>query len=313
MQTVGLSWEHSFELAAAVAVAGGGLALARNRHARFIGAFLRETAVIGALYGLWRLAGTLSVTDVAGAYARGHWIARLEHDVGLPSEHRVQHLMLGHPLLVQAANLYYATMHFSMMLLFLLWLFVRHRAQYRPVRQVMAWTTLGCLLVQFVPVAPPRMFPELHIVDTGLLYNQSVYSTGLAADQMSAMPSVHVAWAVLVGYYVWRISPSRWRFLGPLHATLTVFVVLVTGNHWWLDAIVAVGVLVVCAWSVYGVRTAWRRLRGPRSVAADVRVEPVDDGRHGAPGLDDLAPRAGGREPGGAAEFPADGERLVPQ
>ncbi|TAM85376.1 MAG: phosphatase PAP2 family protein, partial [Jatrophihabitans sp.] len=195
MQTVGLTWEHSFELAALLAAAGGALALVRDRRARFVGAFLRETAVIGLLYGLWRLAGTLSVTDADGALARGRWIARAQHDLGLPSEHALQAVVLGHPLVVQAANLYYATMHFTTMLVFLIWLFVRHRDRYRPVRQVMAWTTLGCLLVQFVPVAPPRMFPQLQIVDTGMLYHQSVYANGFAADQMSAMPSVHVAWA----------------------------------------------------------------------------------------------------------------------
>jgi membrane-associated phospholipid phosphatase len=95
------------------------------------------------------------------------------------------------------------------------------------------------------------------IVDTGLLYNQSVYSNGLPIDQLSAMPSMHVAWAVLVGYYTWRISPSRWRYLGPVHAVITVFVVVATGNHWWLDGIVAVAILSICAWGVFGVRTAW--------------------------------------------------------
>jgi membrane-associated phospholipid phosphatase len=147
-------------------------------------------------------------------------------------------------------------MHVTMMLVFLIWLFVRHREQYRPVRQVMAWTTLGCLLVQLMPVAPPRMLPGIQ--DTGLLYNQSVYSNGLPIDQLSAMPSMHVAWAVLVGYYTWRISPSRWRYVGPVHAAITVFVVLATGNHWWLDGVVAVAILALCAWGVYGVRTAWR-------------------------------------------------------
>jgi hypothetical protein len=114
-----------------------------------------------------------------------------------------------------------------------------------------------------------------------LKYGQSVYSNGLAVDQLSAMPSVHVAWAVLVGYYVWRISPSRWRFVGPLHALATVLVVVVTGNHWWLDGIVAVAVLSVCAWSVFGVRTAWQRVtvrwRRPR-VPVLARPEPVTSG-----------------------------------
>src|SRR3954463_4848375 len=158
---------------------------------------------------------------------------------------------------MEAANLYYAAMHMTVMLTFLVWLFVRHRAQYRPVRQVMAWTTLGCLLVQLLPVAPPRM---VGLVDPGLLYNESVYSNGLPVDQLSAMPSVHVAWAVFVGYYAWRVGSSRWRWIAPAHAALMTFVVVATGNHWWMDGIVATLVLVVAAWAVFGVRTGWHAL-----------------------------------------------------
>lgn len=260
MQTVGLSWEHSFEVAAVLAAGGGVAALAADRRVRAVGAFARETAVVGVLYGLWQLAGKVSVTGTDGANRRAHWIEHVERYLPLPSERTLQHWLLGDRLIIQGANLYYAAMHMTTMLIFLIWLFVRHRDQYRPVRQVMAWTTLGCLLIQLLPVAPPRMQPG--IVDTGLRYGQSVYSNGLPIDQLSAMPSVHVAWATVVGYYAWRISPSRWRYLGPLHTVTTIFVVVVTGNHWWLDGIVAIAVLVVCAWGVYGVRTLWHRLRG---------------------------------------------------
>jgi hypothetical protein len=260
VQTVGLNWEHSFEVAAVLTVSGATMALAGNRWVRAVGAFFRESAVIGVLYALWQLAGDISVTGAHGGYRRAHWIQHAEHWLPLPSEHTTQQLVLGHRLVVQGANLYYAAMHFTMMLVFLIWLFVRHRDRYRSVRQVMAWTTLGCLLVQLMPVAPPRMLPG--IVDTGLLYHQSVYSSGLPIDQLSAMPSVHVAWAVIIGYYTWRISPSRWRYIGPAHSVLTILVVVVTGNHWWLDGIVAVGILCACAWSVYGVRSAWRAVVG---------------------------------------------------
>jgi hypothetical protein len=264
VQTVSMSWQHSSEVAASLAVVGAVLATSKSVVARNVGAFLREVAMIGVLYALWILAGRISGFGITGAFSRAHWIERFEHRIFLPSERSTQQLVLGHHLIVQAANLYYASMHFTIMFVFLFWLFVRHRDRYRPVRSVMALTTLICLLVQLVPVAPPRMLPG--IVDTGMLYNQSVYQHGLPFDQLSTMPSVHVAWAVVVGYYTWRISPSRWRFVGPLHSVITILVVVVTGNHFWLDGIVAVLILCACAWTVYGVRTAWRAVRARWSV-----------------------------------------------
>jgi hypothetical protein len=258
VQTVGLDVHQSWELAALLGAGGAVMAASSRSRVRTIGAFARETAVIGFLYGLWQVAGGLATTSTVGAYARARWIERFEHGLPLPSERSLQHVILGHRLVIGFCDYYYAAMHVTTMLAFLIWLFWRHRDQYRPVRQVMAWTTLGCLIVQLVPVAPPRMLPG--IVDTGLRYHESVYSNGLPIDQLSTMPSVHVAWAVLVGYYTWRVSPSRWRYIGPVHSALMVFVVVVTGNHWWLDGIVAVAILSACAWAVLGMRTAWRRM-----------------------------------------------------
>jgi hypothetical protein len=267
VHTVGLTWRHALEIGAVLAVVGGAMATSANARVKAAGAFAREAAVIGILYGTWQLANMISVTGTTGAFSRAHWIERFEHDVFLPSERSVQQLFLGHHTVIQGANLYYASMHLTMMFVFLIWLFVRHREDYRPVRQVMAWTTLGCLLVQWLPVAPPRMLPG--IVDTAAIYNQSVYSNGLPIDQLSAMPSIHVAWAVLVGYYTWRVSSSRWRYIGPLHSVVTIFVVVVTGNHYWLDGIVGVLILSVTAWSVYGVRRGWQAWRGTSTRRAD--------------------------------------------
>ena len=47
---------------------------------------------------------------------------------------------------------------------FLVWLFFRHRDRYPRIRNVLALTTLTCLLIQLIPVAPPRLVPGLHIV-----------------------------------------------------------------------------------------------------------------------------------------------------
>ena len=75
-------------------------------------------------------------------------------------------------------------------------------------------TTLLCLLIQLVPVAPPRLLPGY--VDTAAKYGESVYGLGFGADQLSAMPSVHVAWAVLVGVgrVAHRVRPWRWLGAG---------------------------------------------------------------------------------------------------
>jgi hypothetical protein len=259
VQTVALTWQQAGELAGMLAGAGAIAAVIPHQRVRAAGAFLREGAIVAGLFALWQLANTLAQAGTAGAFRRAHWIEAFDGKLPLPSEHSMQQLVLGHPLVVEAANLYYATMHMTSMLIFLIWLFVRHRSDYRPIRTVVALTTLGCLLVQLVPVAPPRMLSGF--VDTGMRFGQSVYSNGLPIDQLSAMPSIHVGWAVLVGYYVWRVSPSRWRFIGPLHAVLTCVVVVVTGNHWWLDGIVAVAILVASAWTVAGGRTAVAAIR----------------------------------------------------
>lgn len=262
MQTVSLTWQHAGELSGVLVLTSAGMRAVPQRHLRMFAPFVFEAAIIGVLYAMWQLAGELSVLGTSGALQRARWIEHFDQRLPLPSEHAVNHLILGKPLLVQGANLYYDTMHFSMMFVFLIWLFWRHRDRYRPVRTILAWTTFFCLLIQLLPVAPPRMLPGF--VDTAAAYGQSVYANGLAADQLSAMPSVHVAWAVLVGYYVVTISTSRFRWIGPAHMVITILVVVATANHWWLDGVVAVLVLVACAWGRYSVVTGWHALLGDR-------------------------------------------------
>ena len=179
-------------------------------------------------------------------------------------------------------------MHFAMIFVFLLWLFVRHRDRYGQVRTVLAISTLVCLVISFVPVAPPRILAGSGFVDTAVLYGQSVYASD-AANELSAMPSVHVLWAVLIAWYAVRIGRGRWRVLGPIHAAVTIFVVVCTANHWWLDGVVAVVVLVVCAWAQVGVAAGWAawRVRGRAIVVAVPGLAVTRAGRY-------RASRAGG-------------------
>jgi hypothetical protein len=276
VHNIALIWQQAAVLTAVLIAAALGLYQSRAPILRGAAPFAREAGVIAGLYTLWQLAGTLSVLGTAGAFHRAEWIERTEHTWRLPSEAAVQKLVTGHPLIVQASDLYYATMHFGVLFVFLAWLFARHRDRYPAVRLTLALTTLVCLVVQLLPVAPPRLLPQY--VDTAAQYGQSVYDLGLGADELSAMPSVHVAWAVLIGCAVVRISTSRWRWLALVHPVLTVFVVAATANHFWLDGVVAVVILALCWWiqrAVTGRVHAWRDGRTRVPVAAAPVVQTV--------------------------------------
>jgi hypothetical protein len=248
-----LSWQQGAVVAACVGIIGVWLGRVGSpegppgrRVASHVGPFLREAGVVFGLYALWQLAGDLHV-GTAGAIGHAWQVWHAERTLRLPSELAVQRLLLPHPLLSQAANVYYATMHFGMLIAMLVWLFIWHRDRYPAVRNAMAAVTAICLVISFAPVAPPRMLTSLGFVDLAARYGQSVYAAMGAPgfDQLSAMPSVHVAWAVLVAWAVITSGASRWRWLILAHPALTILVVVATGNHFWADGVMATLIVVV--------------------------------------------------------------------
>jgi hypothetical protein len=231
-----------------------------------------EAAVLLALFALWQLAGSFSLVGPDGALAKARWIWHAERLVHLPSEAVIQRAFLGHPLLVEALNLYYASLHFVVLIGCLVWVYAWHRRQYPQVRITLVLFTAGALLIQFLPVAPPRMLQGDGMVDTAARYGQSVYGSvaGFNADQLSAMPSVHVGWALLVALVVVQVSRSRWRWLALAYPVLTMLAVVVTANHFWLDGIAAALLLALALLAQragravrHGIRARWRH-GGPR-------------------------------------------------
>lgn len=233
--------------------------------------WLRELSVMFALYGLWQLAGSLSIARIGGALSRGRAIAEAESRLGLPSEAAVQRLLIGDHAVIRVFNLYYVVLHVVVTGVCLVWVFARHRDRYPLVRNTLALTTGVSLLVALVPVAPPRLVPALGVVDAGRLVGPTVYPATArpGLDQLSAMPSVHVAWALVVAAAVIWVGRSRWRWLATLYPVFTVSVVVVTGNHYWADAGAAAAIFAVSA--VVALRVSGRR-RTP--VAADPVAHP---------------------------------------
>ena len=263
MQNLTLTWQTSG--GASVVLFAAAYAAERVRRPS-LGGFLREAGTLLVLFTLWQLVGHLSVMSTDHALDRASWIHRTELDLGLPDEAAWQRAVTPYPVLVRAANYYYASMHFAVMIAVLLWVFVRHRARYAWVRTTVVVTTAVCLLIQFIPVAPPRMLPGNGFVDVAAEYGQSVYGGAVGgvvvADQLSAMPSVHVAWCVLVAVAVIAVSRSGWRWLVVLHPLLTVWVVVVTANHFWADGLVGVLILLLAYAAQRAARQVSRRRTG---------------------------------------------------
>jgi PAP2 superfamily len=265
-----LSWPYAVASAAFLGVVAAGIRLAARSRAlarawTTWAAVAWEAALLFGLYALWMFAGSFTVMSPDGALPRARWLWHAERVLYLPSETSVQRLFLPHPLLVQAFNLYYDVLHFPVLGACLIWLYARHRDRYPEIRTTVVLFTMISLLIQFIPVAPPRMLPATGMVDTAVRYGQSVYSWkgGFDADQLSAMPSVHVGWALIIAIAVITVSRSRWRWLAAGYPLLTMLAVVVTANHFWLDGVVA-GLLVVL---VLGMQRLVRRPRSGKSSA----------------------------------------------
>jgi len=237
---------------------------------------LREILLLGSMYVVYSIGRIYAAKHSASAFDNAHQLVGWERDLGLPNEAALQHSFLQLPHLPQAANAYYAYVHFPLTALILIWLSIRRHAAYKKVRStLMALTGLALVGHTIFPLAPPRMLPNLGWVDTGIRFGQSVYGpnsdTGMA-NQFAAMPSLHVGWAALIAIAMITATRSRWRWLWILHPLTTFAVVVLTANHYWLDGLVALTLLTCCLLLPSAVRA--RSHRSPDHDHPALRVSP---------------------------------------
>jgi membrane-associated phospholipid phosphatase len=130
---------------------------------------------------------------------------------------------------------------------------------------------LICYLL--VPTAPPRFFPELGFVDTISYYVNVKHDSGLVTlffNPYAAVPSMHVAFALMIAVPAFlTVRRKVFKALWATYPLIVAFVVVVTGNHWIMDAIA--GAAVAAASAIVSVRvlsrirpTAWAWVPRPR-------------------------------------------------
>jgi len=230
----------------------------------------REVALV---LGLWlAYSGSRLVADDSFAPARER-AARLldvERLLGLDREHAVTSWFLKHDTFGTLAAFQYASAHYVVSALVLVWLWRRGPDAYLPARRALiVATVLGLVCYLLLPTAPPRLvgFPDLLDLHSasGWWGGDASAPRGLGGmtNQLAAFPSLHAGWSLWVALVLQRWAGPRVAALGWAHATITAVVVVGTGNHWVLDVLVG--------WAVVG--AAWAACTSTRPARAGSTVD----------------------------------------
>ncbi len=207
--------------------------------------------VLAIVWLLWVYDAITGLAPLRLSAALGHarGILSLEQSLGISPEHSLDRWLAAHPSLGLALSDYYDNAHFIVTLGILGWLWWARADIYRGLRnQLVLINVLGFAVFWRYPVAPPRMLPGFTDVVASTHAIGSWHSGALASDanQLAAMPSLHIAWAVWCVVAVWTATRTRWLRAGMIaYPLVTAFAVLATGNHFLLD--ILGGILVAFA------------------------------------------------------------------
>lgn len=202
----------------------------------------------------------------ATAHARG--VLRVEEWLHLDPERSLDGWLVHHHTLAVLISNYYDNAHFVVTLGLVGWLWWRHPGLYRPLRTALVLTNVIAFVVfLFDPTAPPRLldpsrYPDV-VAATHAFGSWHSGTLATAADQLAAMPSLHIAWAVWSSLALWRVlDRRRWALAVWLYPVLTAAAVMATGNHFLLDVLAGAATLALAALASdrwYG----WRARRRP--------------------------------------------------
>ncbi|MFG2270605.1 hypothetical protein DMH25_34335 [Streptomyces sp. WAC 01325] len=208
------------------------------------------------------------------AEQHGEEIHSVERALGIDIEHWANHAVVRVDWLRSFFDFYYESFHFGVPLAILAVLYWRRPVDYRWARTAIGFATVFALIGFWLyPLAPPRLMPGLGFIDTvhgPQDFTQPDYGTLTElTNQYAAMPSLHFGWSLWCGLVILILAPRWWmKALGLLHPLFTVTAIVVTGNHWVLDAVG--GAAVVGA----GFAVTYL-FQGPRAKAVAARAEEV--------------------------------------
>lgn len=214
------------------------------------------------------------ITDASFGVARAHAddIVRLERWLGIDVEGAVQAPIAASHTLATAANWVYVWGHWPVIVTTMAWLVWHHRDTFRRLRDAMLVSGfLGMAVFVAYPVAPPRLV-DLGLVDTVTESSEAYRYLQPPAfvNQYAAMPSLHAGWDLLVGLAILSAATTvGLRAIGALMPILMVWAVVATANHYVLD--VVAGIILVLIGHTVALHLERRRRKSPAEVAEERR------------------------------------------
>ena len=178
------------------------------------------------------------------AFRNARSLIDIQKFLGIYHEEWIQDLALRSKPLIIGANYFYGSLHFVVTIGVMVYLFARWSDDYPMWRNTLAVTTAIALIgFTFIPLMPPRLLPGSYgYVDTLARYPTFwSFNSGAVnkiSNQYAAMPSVHCAWALWCACVLVPRLRHRWaKWLAGLYPVATVTVIVITGNHYVLDAV----------------------------------------------------------------------------
>ena len=229
---------------------------------------LRQILLFASAYYAYRLTRG-AIDDPQGAttaFQNARHLIGIEQATGLFIEPTVQTWTSGWSFALDAASWIYINAQTTICLAALIYMYLFHNERFYFVRNMfivgMVIALVGYLLY---PTAPPRFFPELGFQDavsdfTGVDHND--VSVNALFNPYAAVPSMHCCNALLIGWSLAQMCKLRsFRILWALYPVIMFWVVVSTGNHWTLDAVLGAATagasFYAARWLARARPTAW--------------------------------------------------------
>jgi hypothetical protein len=217
---------------------------------------LRQISLGLAVYFAYSLVRGLVEGRATAAFQHARELISLERTLHLFVEPSVQAWASGSHLVMVIASWLYVNGQTSITIGGLLYLYLRHNRSFYFVRNMFI-IAMAIALVGYTvfPTAPPRFMPEWGFIDsvsdlTGVHVSHASGMMSALINPYAAVPSMHVAFALMIGWPLARLARHPLvRALWLLYPFLMAFVIVVTANHFIVDALL--GALTAGA-SAYG-------------------------------------------------------------